>query len=209
MLAANAATARSISPVSRVSIALNQQRIMVLRSGSQQTGRFPRRRKHHAKPPRASHQAHLSEQFEPFAAQAVFKAINPVALPWGCAMLATNPAPTGSTTLANTMGTLRVNSCSAATLGLALARMSLAKVPPAPQRMGDSGHGASPSRYDANVAAVCPAEFLQSCANAVTCLASGSPAAKFIRMRGRIRCCALARAAGQRRLTESEYELRE
>src|SRR5262245_7741788 len=45
-------------------------------------------------------------------------AVNPVALPPGCARLATNPAPTGSMTFANTIGALRLACCSAATLAL-------------------------------------------------------------------------------------------
>src|SRR5262249_24316515 len=49
------------------------------------------------------------------------KAVNPVALPPGCARLATNPAPTGSMTLANTIGALRLACCSAATLPPAVA----------------------------------------------------------------------------------------
>jgi hypothetical protein len=51
-------------------------------------------------------------------------AVNPVALPPGCAKLATNPAPTGSMTFANTIGALRLACCSAATLALAEARMT-------------------------------------------------------------------------------------
>ena len=51
-------------------------------------------------------------------------AVNPVALPPGCARLATNPAPTGSMTFANTIGALRLACCSAATLALAEARMT-------------------------------------------------------------------------------------
>src|SRR5262249_16257977 len=43
------------------------------------------------------------------------KTVNPVALPPGCARLATKPAPTGSTTVTNTIGTLRVACCNAAT----------------------------------------------------------------------------------------------
>ena len=51
-------------------------------------------------------------------------ALNPVVLPPGRERLATNPAPTGSMTLANTIGTLRVIRCNAATLALAEARMT-------------------------------------------------------------------------------------
>src|SRR5215467_7895319 len=48
----------------------------------------------------------------------------PVALPPGRAKLSTNPAPTGSTECANTIGTVRVAPCNAATVGLAVARMT-------------------------------------------------------------------------------------
>jgi hypothetical protein len=51
-------------------------------------------------------------------------AANPVALPPGRTRLLTNPAPTGSMTPANTIGTLRVTRFSAATLGLAPATIT-------------------------------------------------------------------------------------
>src|SRR5262249_10503085 len=44
--------------------------------------------------------------------------VNPVALPPGCARLATKPAPTGSMTVTNTIGTLRVACSNAATLAV-------------------------------------------------------------------------------------------
>jgi hypothetical protein len=47
-----------------------------------------------------------------------------VVLPPGRAKLATKPAPTGSTTLANTIGTVVAVCCNAATLWLAEARMT-------------------------------------------------------------------------------------
>ena len=54
------------------------------------------------------------EQLQPFAAQAVFEQVKPVTLPPGRARLATRPAPTGSATCANTIGTVRVACCSGA-----------------------------------------------------------------------------------------------
>src|SRR5215471_5251522 len=48
----------------------------------------------------------------------------PVALPPGRARLSTKPAPTGSIVPANTIGTVRVTACNAATVGLAVARMT-------------------------------------------------------------------------------------
>ena len=66
----------------------------------------------------------LLEQLQPFPADAVFERGEPGALPPGCARLATNPAPTGSMTFANTIGALRLACCSAATLALAEAKMT-------------------------------------------------------------------------------------
>ena len=51
-------------------------------------------------------------------------ALNPVVLPPGRARLATNPAPTGSMTFANTIGTLWVTRCNAARFTLAEAKMT-------------------------------------------------------------------------------------
>ena len=48
----------------------------------------------------------------------------PVMLPPGRAMLETNPAPTGSLTCANTMGTVRVSRCKAATTKVGAANMT-------------------------------------------------------------------------------------
>ena len=50
--------------------------------------------------------------------------VNPVALPPGRANLATKPAPTGSTTFTNTIGTVVAVCCNAATLWLPAARMT-------------------------------------------------------------------------------------
>ena len=47
--------------------------------------------------------------------------MNPVALLFGRARLATKPAPTGSTAFENTIGTVRVSACNAATVGPAVA----------------------------------------------------------------------------------------
>ena len=48
----------------------------------------------------------LLEEFQPFAAQAVFEIMKPVALPPGRARLSTKPAPTGSAATGNTIGTV-------------------------------------------------------------------------------------------------------
>jgi hypothetical protein len=50
--------------------------------------------------------------------------VKPVVLPPGRARLATKPAPTGSTTFTNTIGTMRLARCNDATAGLALAKIT-------------------------------------------------------------------------------------
>ena len=50
----------------------------------------------------------LLEQLQPFAAKLYSNCMKPVALPPGRARLSTKPAPTGSGTIANTIGTVRV-----------------------------------------------------------------------------------------------------
>ena len=50
----------------------------------------------------------LLEKFQPFPADAEFDTLKPVALPPGRARLSTKPALTGSMTVTNTMGTVRV-----------------------------------------------------------------------------------------------------
>src|SRR5262249_30321687 len=59
-----------------------------------------------------------------FAAMPYSNKTKPVALPPGRAKLSTKPAPTGSTECANTIGTVRVTDCNAATVGLAVAKMT-------------------------------------------------------------------------------------
>ena len=60
----------------------------------------------------------LLEQLQPFSAQTVFHTIKPVVFPPGRARLSTKPLPTGSMTVTNTIGTVRVASCKAASAGL-------------------------------------------------------------------------------------------
>jgi transposase len=121
---ANAATARSISPASRTSMVLNSTPndddalwiaanwpIPAAMAGSRRTAtRFT--------PGTIS----LSSSSN-FPLMLYSEAVNPVALPPGCAKLTTKPAPTGSVTFANTIGTVRVVCCNAATLWLPEARM--------------------------------------------------------------------------------------
>src|SRR6516165_2857078 len=66
----------------------------------------------------------LFEQFQPFRAQAVFERGNPVALPPGRARLSTNPAPTGSGTITNTIGMVRVACSNGAAPALPVTRMT-------------------------------------------------------------------------------------
>ena len=66
----------------------------------------------------------LLEQFQPFPAQAVFELIKPVVLPPGRARLSTKPAPTGSATTANTIGTVRVACSNGPTVEVPGARMT-------------------------------------------------------------------------------------
>ena len=83
-----------------------------------------------------------------FALMPYSNAVKPVTLPPGRARLATKPAPTGSITCTNTIGTVRVACCNAATVGLAVARITsgasatnsaaylrLRSISTAPQRM--------------------------------------------------------------------------
>src|SRR5262245_55748683 len=60
----------------------------------------------------------LFEQLQPFRAYAVFERREAGVLPPGLARLATMPAPTGSTTFTNTVGTVRVACCNALTFRL-------------------------------------------------------------------------------------------
>jgi hypothetical protein len=64
--------------------------------------------------------SHLLEQLQPFPADAVFD--KPVTLPPGRARLLTKPAPTGSATCTNTIGTLRVACNNGATVTVPEAR---------------------------------------------------------------------------------------
>src|SRR5262244_1954862 len=82
--------------------------------------------------------------------------MNPVALPPGCARLATKPAPTGSMTVTNTIGTVRVACSNAATVGVPL---------PARRTSGASAANSAacrgPAGVDPQVAAFAPAQLFQ------------------------------------------------
>ncbi len=88
----------------------------------------------------------------------------PVALPPGCAKVATNPEPTGSTTLTKTIGTVRDACSSGATAGVVTAkdggwgeRDQFSRVPAIAV-----GIASAPPRVDPQVAAFHPVQFLQS-----------------------------------------------
>ena len=59
-----------------------------------------------------------------FALKPYSNCMNPVTLPPGRARLSTKPAPTGSGTCTNTIGTVRVACCNGPTVGAAMARMT-------------------------------------------------------------------------------------
>ena len=63
------------------------------------------------------------ERYRAFAEELV-ALVRPVILPPGRAKLLTSPLPTGSVMLANTIGTLRVASCSALTVAVPLPRIT-------------------------------------------------------------------------------------
>ena len=128
--------------------------------------------------------------------------LNPVRLPPGRARLSTYPAPTGSITVTNTIGTVRVVCCNALVATLAEARMTSGasatssaaylRVLPAsvPQRV--SMRALRPS-VQPNCCSACTNAVLRACP-------SGSSAAKFMNTpmrRTRSACCARA-ARGQR-----------
>src|SRR5262245_16343513 len=87
----------------------------------------------------------------------------PVVLPPGRARLATNPAPTGPMSPANTIGTLRVACCSATTIGVVLAKMTSGASAISPIVSANAFDIAcTPARVDPHVATDCPAPLLQS-----------------------------------------------
>ena len=59
-----------------------------------------------------------------FALRLNSNAMKPVALPPGCERLATNPLPTGSIVVTNTMGMVRLASCKARTMEAAVPKIT-------------------------------------------------------------------------------------
>jgi hypothetical protein len=78
---------------------------------------------------------------------------NPVALPPGRAALSTKPAPTGSGTCTNTIGTVRLTCCKACTGWLPLARTTSASATARPRACEDHWHCLHPN---GNRSARCP-----------------------------------------------------
>ena len=98
-----------------------------------------------------------------FAAKPYSNIIKPVALPPGRDRLSTKPALTGSGTITNTIGTVRVTWSNGATLTLPIARMTSgasATNSVAYLRMS-AALPARPAGVDVHVAAVSPAQLLQ------------------------------------------------
>src|SRR5262245_14678682 len=89
--------------------------------------------------------------------------VNPVTLPPGRARLETYPAPTGSLTFTNTIGNVRVTSCTAAVAALPPVRMtSGASATISAAYLRDLAASAAPANVDLYVAAFGPTQCLQS-----------------------------------------------
>ena len=101
--------ARSISAASRTLIGLNSTPSDGATAWMAANWPIPERYGGIPKDCRSRHaRRDLLEQLQPFPAQAYSNCIKPVALPPGRARLSTKPAPTGSMTITNTIGTVRV-----------------------------------------------------------------------------------------------------
>ena len=81
--------------------------------------------------------------------------MNPVALPPGRARLATKPAPTGSTTIANTIGTVRVACSNGPTVAVAMGQDDVGRERDQFRRVSANvvGIGRGPADVDPHVAA--------------------------------------------------------
>src|SRR5215467_12718055 len=89
--------------------------------------------------------------------------MNPVMFPPGRGRPVTNPEPTGSETITNTMGMVLVSRCSAAVTGVVAAKDHVGVQ--FDQLFGEDPHPTNvttgPTIIDLHIAAVCPAQFLQ------------------------------------------------
>src|SRR5215467_10710394 len=107
--------------------------------------------------------------------------MNPVALPPGWAKLSTIPAPTGSATDANTMGSVRLIFCNAVTARVPLAKMMSRAERDQSRSLFYSLVGVvlGPASVDPHIAANIPAQFLQAlvecCKSILTFRVVGSP----------------------------------
>jgi hypothetical protein len=105
----------------------------------------------------------LFEKFEPFRTLPYSNKTKPVALPPGRAKLSTKPAPTGSTACANTIGTVWVTACSAATVWLAVARITSGVSAKFSREFTIKRSFASrPADFNPHVLTFGPTQFLQS-----------------------------------------------
>ena len=88
----------------------------------------------------------------------------PVALPPGRAKLSTKPAPTGSTACANTIGTVWVTACSAATVWLAVARITsgVSAANSVANLRSSAAFASCPADFNPHVLTFGPTQFLQS-----------------------------------------------
>ena len=107
-LRTNTVTPRSISPASRTSTGLSS----ILKAGPTAwiapNCPMPDATAGSAGPPRVAPGAISFSSSSHFPLMPYSKIVNPVALPPGCARLATKPAPTGSITVTNMIGMVRV-----------------------------------------------------------------------------------------------------
>ena len=89
--------------------------------------------------------------------------MKPVALPPGRARLSTKPAPTGSTTIANTIGTVRVACSNGATVAVPVGQDDVRRERDQFRRVSANAVGIAPAQRDVDphVAAVGPAQLLQ------------------------------------------------
>ena len=89
--------------------------------------------------------------------------MKPVALPPGRARLSTKPAPTGSGTIANTIGTVRVACSNAPQLAAASGQDDVRRERDQFRRVSANAFGiaCAPADVDPHVAAVGPAQLLQ------------------------------------------------
>ena len=161
---AKAATARSISPASRTLIGLTSTPSDGATAWIAPHWPMPAAIGGITKHRRARHaRRDLLEQLQPFTAEAVLELVKPVVLPPGRARLSTKPAPTGSGTFANTIGTVRVACSNGASGAGASGQDDVRRERDQFRRISRDrvGIAAAPAIFDPHVAADGPAQLLQ------------------------------------------------